>query len=294
MNIRQSLMRSALILLIVAVFAAGCGDGEDPAAVDIDPAQETTSPVATTAPLSAGDPDSETAVEVVEMPTAPAEPASPHENIVLEVKDNVGVVPVFDGPNGSEITLYDVNALDEGVRTPYPLEAETYYGNRLALLVDEYDDTGSWAKVFVPVRPNGTTVWVQTAWFEETRNDYHITIDLSNAQVSVFKGEELLRQQTAVLGRESRPTPVLTTYIDERIEGAQLGAAYGTWLLSLASFSETQAYFDNAMPKLALHGTNQPDIMGQYVSSGCVRVPNDVIDFIAETVPVGTLVKIVP
>ena len=47
------------------------------------------------------------------------------------------------------------------------------------------------------------------------------------------------------------------------------------------------------MPKLALHGTNQPELMGQYVSSGCVRVPNEVISFIADSVPIGTIVEIV-
>jgi len=35
-------------------------------------------------------------------------------------------------------------------------------------------------------------------------------------------------------------------------------------------------------PGQSLHGTNQPELMGQQVSSGGIRVPNDIIDFIAE------------
>ena len=95
-------------------------------------------------------------------------------------------------------------------------------------------------------------------------------------------------------GRESRPTPIVRAYIDEMIPGESLGPAYGSWVLSIAAFSETLGTFGGGgMPKLALHGTNQPDLMGQYISSGCIRVPNEIIDFIADSVPVGTIVDIV-
>jgi lipoprotein-anchoring transpeptidase ErfK/SrfK len=98
----------------------------------------------------------------------------------------------------------------------------------------------------------------------------------------------------AVTGRESRPTPIVRAYIDEKISGASLGPAYGAWVLSIAAFSEDLGTFGGGgMPKLALHGTNQPDLMGQYISSGCIRVPDEIINFIAETVPVGTVVDIV-
>ena len=44
--------------------------------------------------------------------------------------------------------------------------------------------------------------------------------------------------------------------------------------------------------KLALHGANQPDQIGQNISPGWVRAPNDVREFTAETVPEGTIVEI--
>ncbi len=175
-----------------------------------------------------------------------------------------------------------------------PLYAETVFGNRLALLVDEYDSSGAWAKVQVPIRPNGTTAWVQTAFFSEEKHNYHITIDVSENTVNVYRGDDLLVEQIAVSGRESRPTPVVRAYIDEKIPGPSLSPAYGDWVLSIAAFSETLGTFGGGgMPKLALHGTNQPELMGQYVSSGCVRVPNEIVSFIADSVPVGTIVDII-
>ena len=160
-------------------------------------------------------------------------------------------------------------------------------------MVEQFDDTGAWAEVGVPVRPNGTTTWVQTAFFTELTHDYHITVDLSENSVNVYKGDELLIEQIAASGRESRPTPVVRAYIDEMIPGEKVSPAYGAWILSIAAFSESLGTFGGGMPKLALHGTNQPELMGQYISSGCVRVPDEIISFIADTVPVGTIIDIV-
>lgn len=277
-----------------------CGGGSDADSATSDatavPSEATTAPIPTTAPISAV----ETAVD--EEPTVSGTPEAgaagpvsndPYESVVLHVKDDVQIVPAFDGPNGNNVTLYDINEID-GVEVEYPLYATTVFDNRLALRVEEFDSTGHWAKVMLPIRPNGTTAWVQTAFFTEERHDYHIVIDVSEGLVNVYKGDELLVEQLAVTGRESRPTPVVRSYVDERISGESLGPAYGSWVLSIAAFSETLGTFGGGgMPKLALHGTNQPELMGQAVSSGCVRVPNHIIDFIAETVPVGATVDIV-
>ncbi|MEM7094188.1 MAG: L,D-transpeptidase [Actinomycetota bacterium] len=305
------------VLTTLLLTAAACASGASPTEQGLTGEQApstsptTVSALPTTAPIqfdsdspvdadaaseSGGSSDSDEALltpeNFIEPTPGPPPPSSPYENIVLHVNDDVTLVPAFDAPNGDNITIYDMNDID-GVQLEYPLYAETYFGNRLALRVEEYDQSGNWALVQVPVRPNGTTVWVQTAFFTEQRHDYHITIDVSSSLVNVYKGEELLVEQLAVIGRESRPTPVLRSFIDEKIDGTSLGPAYGSWVVSIAAFSEALGTFGGGMPKLALHGTNQPDLMGEAVSSGCVRVPNDVIDFIARNVPVGATVDII-
>lgn len=296
MTLRRSVLRAVAVLSVVAVSAAACGgggsddtigEGDNATAVDAIP---TTPPLVVDGvdPIPTADVDPFATPEPEDV-----EPTDEWEVTVLEVNDDVQIVPAFDGPNGNDITVYDVNEID-GVELEYPLYADTVFGNRLALVVEQFDSTGAWAEVGLPVRPNGTTAWVQTAFFTQSKHNYHITIDVSENTVNVYKGDVLLVEQIAVSGRESRPTPVVRAYIDEKIPGPDLGPAYGNWILSIAAFSEDLGTFGGGgMPKLALHGTNQPDLMGQYISSGCVRVPNDVIDLIAETVPVGTIVDIV-
>ena len=298
MRIRRSTAKTLAVATLFMFIAASCGGSTDDTASG-DPDAATGAPtvvgeIPTTAPITAPSTDDGAITTDDETTRVNAgDEEDPWEVSVLHVNDDVQIIPVFDGPNGNNITLFDKNAID-GKELEYPLYAETVFGNRLALLVEEYDSSGAWAKVQVPIRPNGTTAWVQTAFFSPETHNYHITINVTENTVNVYKGEELLVEQIAVSGRESRPTPIVRSYIDEKIPGPSLSPAYGDWVLSIAAFSEALGTFGGGgMPKLALHGTNQPELMGQYVSSGCVRIPNEVVSFIAESVPVGTIVDIV-
>ena len=300
MRIPRTTAKTLAVATLFMFIAAACGGSADDSA-SADPDAATDAPtvvgeIPTTAPIPAPSTD-DGAITTTDGEASDVDyggdEEDPWEVTVLHVNDDVQIIPVFDGPNGNNITLFDKNAID-GNELEYPLYAETVFGNRLALLVEEYDSSGAWAKVQVPIRPNGTTAWVQTAFFSPETHNYHITIDVSENTVNVYKGEELLVDQIAVSGRESRPTPIVRSYIDEKIPGPSLSPAYGDWVLSIAAFSETLGTFGGGgMPKLALHGTDQPELMGQYVSSGCVRIPNAVVSFIAEQVPVGTIVDII-
>ena len=60
-----------------------------------------------------------------------------------------------------------------------------------------------------------------------------------------------------------------------------------------SGYSEALESFGGGPPQIALHGTNHPELIGGDVSNGCVRVPNDMITQVYETVPLGTPVSIV-
>lgn len=293
----RSLRVTAMMMAFVFIVAA-CG-GTDDGSMPVEEAAGSSEPIPTTTPLQ------EPAEDETELTTEPTAddiavdvPAGEFETIVLHVKDDVHpdqTIQVFRAPTGlaeDVITLVDVNEID-GTVHEYPLTGNTHFENRLALMVNEYDETGNYARVHMPVRPNGTTAWVQTAFFDEMRHQYRIEVHVASNTVRVFDGDTVIKESSAVTGRESRPTPVLRSYIDEKIPGADISPAYGSWILSVAAFSESLGTFDGGMPKLALHGTNQEDLIGQSVSSGCVRVPNDIIEFIADTVPVGTPVDFI-
>jgi len=69
-------------------------------------------------------------------------------------------------------------------------------------------------------------------------------------------------------------------------------AAVPAYALGLSGYSEVLFSFNGGPGQIAVHGTNNPSQVGQNISNGCVRVPNDVIVQIADQAPLGTPVII--
>lgn len=175
--------------------------------------------------------------------------------------------------------------------TALPAVNPTVFGNPLVYRVLAGEPGDSWAKVYVPARPNGTTAWVQTSQFNWGSSNRMLQINVSNNTVTVFEGSSVLLTTSAVTGKSSSPTPRANGWVEEIMAGPS--AAYGPRLISLGIYSEALNSFGGSVPKIALHGTNNPSLMGQYASNGCIRVPNDVISQIAGMIPVGSKVVIV-
>jgi|GEM_PF-752030 len=175
--------------------------------------------------------------------------------------------------------------------TALPAVNPTVFGNALVYRVLAGEPGDPWAKVYVPARPNGTTAWVQTSQFNWSSSNRMLQINVSTNTVTVFEGNNVLLTTAAVLGKSSSPTPRANGWVEEIMAGPS--AAYGPRLISLGIYSDALNSFGGSVPKIALHGTNNPGLMGQYASNGCIRVPNDVISQIAGMMPIGSKVQIV-
>jgi len=200
-----------------------------------------------------------------------------------------GAQPIFSDSSCATQTQVTYQYLDGSV-VNYPMHNPTYFGNTLALRVIG-DASGDCIKVQLPTRPNGQTGYIQTANWDIGSSDWYVQINTGNNTVAVWKGENLRYETSAVTGASGTPTPRVTAFVDEKMAGPS--GAYGPWLLSLGVFSNAHNTFGGGLPKVALHGTNNPGLMGQYASNGCIRVENDAITWIYNNVPVGTYVAII-
>jgi lipoprotein-anchoring transpeptidase ErfK/SrfK len=165
-------------------------------------------------------------------------------------------------------------------------------GPRTFLVVDDHSSP-DYVKVSLPVMPNGQEGWLARSEIELSTVSTRAEVDLSEATVTVWDGPEIVATTRAVTGRPATPTPLGRFYVRDVIAQADPDGGYGPWILALSGFSEVLTSFDGGLPALALHGTDRPEEVGSALSSGCVRVPNDVISLLAEIVPVGTPVTVV-
>ncbi len=179
-----------------------------------------------------------------------------------------------------------------GVPTHWFPSPTQFGGERTFLVVDDTSDD-EWVKVSLPVMPNGQEGWIPRSAVELTTIVHRAEVDLSDATVTVWEGDEVVVTTRAVIGRRSTPTPLGRFYVRDLISQPDPDGEFGPWLLALSGFSETLDTFEGGLPALALHGTDEPERIGSALSSGCLRIPNELITALAETVPLGTPITIV-
>lgn len=273
----------ALVIVVTAVIAwRGDPSTDDPTVVVYPPDP----PASVLAAPAAVTPAPDGPAPTVAVTPTPADPwetvvitAEPDTGLVHPADDEFRYIELYDGPDGEAVSF------DQVVLNP------TWFGSPLTLMVTEGSVGDEWVEVQLPVRPNGSTAWVRTDGFAFDSHRFHATVDLSSFHLSVFDGDELVAETAAVIGRDDTPTPVGRWYVNDKVPGD--GAAYGSWILSLSAFSETLDTFDGGLPVIAIHGTNAPELVGQAVSNGCVRIPDEVVALLADTVPIGTPVEVV-
>jgi len=161
------------------------------------------------------------------------------------------------------------------------------------LMVTEGEAGDEWLKVQLPMRPNGREGWIPAEDYVVTHTRHRAEVDLASATVKVYEGLDLIAETSTAIGTPRTPTPIGTFFIAAKRRNPPAEAYLGTHAIVLSGFSEALSSFSGGLPVIAIHGTNYPDsVLGKAVSNGCLRVPNSVVQFIAETVPIGAPVHI--
>lgn len=108
---------------------------------------------------------------------------------------------------------------------------------------------------------------------------YSITINRAARTLTVYRNGQWYKSYPVAIGKPSTPTPAGTFTIVNR--AVNPGGPFGARWLGLSK------------PHYGIHGTNNPSSIGKAVSNGCVRMYNNDVIELANTVPIGTVVRIV-
>lgn len=163
-------------------------------------------------------------------------------------------------------------------------------GGPLLFLVDQTQ--GDWHEVLLPIRPNGSTGWVHSDQVNIGSHNYRIEVSLSDFDLTIYNGGNLVFQATVAVARENAPTPGGRYFITELLQPTEPNSVYGDFAYGLSGFSETFETFAGGPGQLGIHGTNNPDAIGSQASSGCVRLANGDIAHMVTFLPLGTPVTI--
>jgi lipoprotein-anchoring transpeptidase ErfK/SrfK len=274
----------ALLALVLALVAgtAACGGDEEPEATPaaVDATTTTLAVPEGTLIATAKVPD---VVVLADPPAGLGVTDDPSSTTTTAAKATSVRAPIpRDGLNSAGVRK---------VTAGYEFDNPTYFDNPLVMQVLE--DHGEWLKVLIQARPNHTTGWVATSDVDVTSTTFRMELSLADRHLTVFDGDTVVAETDVVIGKQTTPTPVGEFYLSEKIQQRNAGGVYGPWILSTNGYSEALDLFDDGLPVVAFHGTNQPDLIGTQASNGCIRMPNDVVTELAEMLPPGTPILIV-
>jgi lipoprotein-anchoring transpeptidase ErfK/SrfK len=100
----------------------------------------------------------------------------------------------------------------------------------------------------------------------------------------------LLLSGTVAVGKPGAETPLgRDFYVEQRY--VPQDPFYGAFVLVTSAYSRLSDWPGGGLA--GIHGTNQPSLLGQAVSHGCVRVSNSVALGLERLAPLGTPVDLV-
>ena len=165
----------------------------------------------------------------------------------------------------------------------------------LALSAVESRKTGKprWYRVSVPGRPNGRTGWVPAASLELRPVQKRLVVYRGARRFEFWHRDRLVRSGKVAVGKPGAETPTGLFYVtwkfDPRIDPDW--SILGSFAFETSAYSRLTDWPGGGI--VGMHGTPWPDLLGQAVSHGCVRVHNRDIEFLRRRVPLGTPVEIV-
>jgi L,D-transpeptidase catalytic domain len=190
----------------------------------------------------------------------------------------------------------EVFAAETGGEPTHQLPNPDENGTPATFMVDGADVSGERIPVLLPVPPNGTRGWVQAADVTLHANPYRIRVELDAHHLTVTDDGETIVDTEVGLGQVGRETPTGLYYLKELIQPPQPDGLYGPYAYGISGFTNNpevaEEFGEGGV--VGIHGTNDPSSIGRNVSSGCIRVPNDVITEMVDKLPLGTPVEIVP
>jgi hypothetical protein len=148
-----------------------------------------------------------------------------------------------------------------------------------------------WARVRLPVLPNGTEGWVpRSALGGYTFVDTHLIVRLHRRRMTLFRAGRAIFRAPVGIGAPGTPTPRGQFYIRDRLRG-YASAFYGPIAFGTSARSAVLTEWP-AGGFIGIHGTDAPHLIPGRPSHGCIRMRNRDLKRLARLLPVGTPVTI--
>jgi lipoprotein-anchoring transpeptidase ErfK/SrfK len=159
----------------------------------------------------------------------------------------------------------------------------------LALSTTIGSDGKPWYRISVPMRPNGMKGWIPARSVKLSPTVSQIVINRSARTIDIYwKGKHALHAVVAI-GAPGMETPVGHYYVAARFVPYK-DPFLGVFAVETSAYSKLTEWPGGGV--VGIHGTSKPELLGQAVSHGCVRVSNQTAAAMRKLAPLGTPITI--
>jgi len=146
-------------------------------------------------------------------------------------------------------------------------------------------DGNVWYRISIPMRPNGTYGWIPagTVSLQPTHSEIVVNIDTRTIDIYRF-GKHKWHGKVAV-GAPGRETPIGHYFVAARFVPYR-DPFLGVFAVETSAYSKLTEWPGGGV--VGIHGTDLPQLLGQAVSHGCVRVSNATARHLKTLTPLGT------
>jgi lipoprotein-anchoring transpeptidase ErfK/SrfK len=164
-------------------------------------------------------------------------------------------------------------------RTDYRVQEVLAVGARIGT------DGRPWYHISIPMRPNGTYGWIPAGTVSLAPTQGQIVVHRSSRTIDLYwQGKHVYHAKVAV-GAPGMETPVGHFYVAARFVPYE-DPFLGVFAVETSAYSRLTEWPGGGV--VGIHGTSMPQLLGQAVSHGCVRVANSTAVVLRKYAPLGT------
>ena len=145
-----------------------------------------------------------------------------------------------------------------------------------------------WLRIALPGRPRGRAGWIPANAVEVDPVDTRVVIKRGSRRLTVYRDGKRVLQARVAVGKRGARTPLGRFYVTARFRPSN--PFLGVFALETSAYSKLSDWPGGGI--VGIHGTSRPDLLGDAVSHGCVRVHNKIAHKLRRLVQVGATVDV--
>lgn len=207
----------------------------------------------------------------------PGELPPGHGYILARVREDV---LAYDRPNG---------------RPTAWLRTKTPFGEPRTLGIVAVRDKRRWLGVHSPVFANDELGWIPNDpdALDLSRTKTSLRVSLADTEIDLRRNHQTVREIPIAVGRAGTETPNGRFQVTDKLPASRFPAGpYGCCIIPLSARQLNLPEGWAGGDRIAIHGTTQPETIGQAASNGCLRASDADLRVLMRDVPVGAPVFI--